>query len=220
LSVESAEKVIEVFKLKKDEGLFFKTLIKFEKAKSLSEKEYFAKELVRFKKYQSQFPLSAEQLEYYSNWYNIPIRELFTLTTPPKEASEISNLLVPSVSQNEAEQALKTLFKLGMIKRKNEHITLAKSSVTTGKDFAHYGVVGFHKKMMLLGMESLDRFKSSEREISSVSIGLSRDKFNLVKKMIEEFRDQLMLISEEDSNKDKIYQLNFQLFPLSTNKDD
>ena len=92
LSSESADKVIEIFKLKKDEGQFFKSLMQFQKAKSLSEKEYYAKELIRFKKYQNQFPLSIEQLEYYSNWYNIPIRELLTLQKPPKNAKGISEV--------------------------------------------------------------------------------------------------------------------------------
>lgn len=218
-SLESADKVIEIFKLKKDEGQFFKCLLQFQKAKILSEKEHFAKELVRFKKYQNQFPLSTTQLDYYESWFNIPIRELFTLVQTPRSSKQISELLIPSLSQAEVEKSLITLSKLGLITENDGFYQIAHTSLTTGSKFANFGVVSFHKKMMQLGADALDRFPSSEREISSVSIGLSEEKFKMVKKLIEEFRDQLMLLSEEDSQKDRIYQLNFQLFPLSRKGD-
>lgn len=219
LSMESADRVIEIFHLKKDEALFFKKLIEFQKAKSLSEKELYARELIQIKKYQNQFPLSKEQMEYYSEWYNIPIRELFTLVDAPNSAEEISARLIPGISKVEADRALSKLLNLGFIQKAGSKIRLQTESLTTGSKFANFGVVSFHKKMMQLASEALDRFRAEEREISSVSIGLSQEKFEMAKKMIEDLRDQLMLLSEEDKNKNVIYQINFQLFPISKKKD-
>lgn len=219
LSLESAEKVIEIFNLKKEEGIYFKNLLQFEKAKTLSEKEYFAKEIIKLKKYQNQFPLSAIQLDYYEQWFNIPVRELFSLINPPQDSLAISECLIPSVSPSEIDHSLDALKKLGLIVSTQQGFNQAQSSITTGNKFANYSVVGFHKKMMQLGSEALDRFSSSEREISSVTIGLSEEKFKVIQKMIEDFRNQLMLISEEDSQKERVYQLNFQLFPLTRKRD-
>lgn len=219
LSSESADKVIEIFGLKKEDARYFKCLVQFQKAKTLSEKEYFARELIRFKKYQNQNPLSSEEMAYYSDWFNIPIRELYSLNEPPQSVANIAERLVPAVSPKEVEGAIKTLLKLGLLKEEGQNLILTQPSVTTGSKFSSYGVVSFHKKMMQLGIEALDRFPAAEREISSVSIGLSPSKFRQVKKLIEEFRDQLMLISEEDIEKNNVYQLNFQLFPLSKVED-
>lgn len=215
LSNESAEKVAQIFKLDKDEKQFFKTLVQFQRAKTVSEKEQYAKELLNCKKYQSQYPLSKDQFEYYSDWYNIPVRELFGLKKSGLDVAEISQMVVPAISLNEAQHAVDTLLRLGLLKQVGQQVQLKEDSVTTGNQFANYGVVSFHKKMMGLAADALDRFSAQEREISSVSIGLSEETFVRVKKMIEEFRDQLINLSEDDQQKNKLFQLNFQLFPLS-----
>ncbi len=215
LSLESAEKVIEVFHLKKNEGDFFKTLLQFQKSKNLSEKEFFARELIKFKKYQEQYPISKTQLNYYSDWFNIPIREVFTLKNSPKSTQQISELLIPTVNQVDVEKSLLNLEKLGLIEKQKSQYILNEESISTGNKFASFGVVTYHKKMMQIAAEALDRFTAQEREISSVTIALSEEKFTVLKKMIEDFRDQLMNLSKEDSEKERIYQMNFQLFPLS-----
>ena len=69
--------------------------------------------------------------------------------------------------------------------------------------------------MMSIAAESLDRFGASEREVSAVTVGLSEETFGKVQKMVEEFRSQIMLLAEEDKSKERVYQINFQVFPLS-----
>jgi len=219
LSSETLEKVIEIFRLNKEEGDFFRNLVQFNKAKTLSEKEHFAGQLVRSRKFLNEYPLSRDQFEYYSDWYNIPIRELFNLKAKPQTAEEISQSLVPSISQSEVRVALEKLLTLGLVEQKNGKYFVKEESVTTGHKFASFGVVQYHKKMMSLAAESLDRFSGPEREISAVTIGLSEKSFLQIKKEIEDFRSRLMAIAEADEEKEKIYQLNFQLFPLSKGRE-
>src|SRR5437868_4468655 len=47
LSVASLEKVIEIFQLNREEGEFFRHLVQFNKAKTLSEREHFALQLIK-----------------------------------------------------------------------------------------------------------------------------------------------------------------------------
>lgn len=215
LSAESLEKVVEIFQLNKDEGHFFRNLVHFNKAKTLSEKEHFARQLLQIKKFQNEYPLSKEQFEYYSKWYHIPIRELLMLKDSPQTEEEIHGLLFPSVSRPEIQEALEKLEALQLIEKKKDRWRVRQESVSTGHRFSNFGVVQYHKKMLGLAAESLDRFPAQEREISSVSIGLSEETAQKIKKMIEEFRSQLMAVAEEDKNKERVYQINFQLFPLS-----
>lgn len=219
LSSDSVEKVIEIFGLTKDEGEFFRHLVQFNKAKTLSEKEHFAQALIKTKKFQNEFPLSKEQFEYYSQWYHIPIRELLTLKDSPQTEEKISESLVPSISKSEVGEALEKLTALNLIEFKNGKYAVKQESISTGHKFSSYGVVQYHKKMLNLASESLDRFPGKEREVSSVTIGLSDDSFQKIKKLIEEFRSQLMAIAEADQEKERIYQINFQLFPMSAKRE-
>lgn len=219
LSSTSIEKVIEIFHLTKDEGNFFRNLVYFNKSKTLTQKEHFASQLLRSRKFLNEHPLSKEQFEYYSEWYNIPTREILSLKAKPNNEEEISQTLVPSISKQEAKNALEKLMALGLVEFKEGRYWTVQESVSTGHKFSNFGVVQYHKKMMSLAAEALDRFSSAEREISSVTIGLSEKTFFKVKKEIEDFRSRLMAMAESDSEKERIYQLNFQLFPLSKKKE-
>lgn len=218
LSGSSLEKVIEIFHLKKEEGDFFRALVQFNKAKTLSEKEHYAHQLLCFKQFQKQYPLSKDQFEYYSEWYNIPVREFFALNRRQQSPEAISESLTPWVSKTEIQSSISKLKSLDLLIEKNGKLELNQESLTTGHKFSSYGVVKYHKKMLQLAAESLDRFPSTDREISSVTIGLSDETFLKIKKMIEDFRSQLMAIAEADQPKERLYQINFQLFPLTKKK--
>jgi len=218
LSIEGLEKVISIFQLSKQEGEFFRYLVHFNRAKTLSEKEHFAHQLIKLKKFQHEFPLSRNQFEYYAKWHHIPVREILNLKNPPRSEQEISDLLIPNVSCGSVRAALEKMHSLDMISSTEEGWKVNNESVTTGHKFSSFGVVQFHKKMLELAAESLDRFPAEEREISSVTVGCSAETFLKIKKMIEDFRSQLMSLAEEDANKDRVYQINFQMFPLSQRK--
>lgn len=215
LSSESCESVISIFQLTRDEGTFFRNLVQFNKAKTLSEKERYAQQLIGVKKFQDQFPLSKEQFEYYSKWYHVPVRELLTLRDSPQSANGIARQLTPPIADEEAARAIQQLLDLSMIHKVQKQWKVKQESVTTGHTFSSFGVVQFHKKMLALAAESLDRFPAREREVSAVTIGMSEKTFEKAKVMIEEFRSQLMAMAEADQTKDRLYQINFQLFPLS-----
>ncbi len=218
LSAETIEKVIDIFQLSLAEGDFFRNLTHFNKAKTLSEREHFAHQLIKLKKFKNEFPLSQDQFEYYSKWYHIPIRELLSLKVPPTSEEEISENLIPYVSKPDVQNALAKLEALKLISKKAKTWTLAQESVATGNKFSSFGVVQFHKQMMGLAVESLDRFGPDEREVSAVTVGLSQESFNRIQKMVEDFRSQIMSIAEDDKLKERIYQINFQVFPLSKSR--
>jgi len=219
LSAESTEQVIRVFQFTKEEGTFFRNLVHFNKAKTLTETEHFAQQLIKIKKFQNEFPLTKDQFEYYSKWHHIPVRELFTLSEAPQTDDDISRALVPSISRSDVSEAIEKLAALSLIERVDGHWKAKKESVTTGHSFSSFGVVQFHKKMLALAGEALDRFPAMEREISSVTVGMSEATFQKAKVMIQEFRADLMSMAEADAKKERIYQINFQMFPLSLKKE-
>ncbi|MBL7543181.1 MAG: TIGR02147 family protein [Bdellovibrionaceae bacterium] len=218
LSGDSIDRVAELFDLTKEQIKYFRSLVHFNKAKTPSEKEHYAAEILSSGSFNKAYPLSRDQFEYYAQWYHIPIREMLTLKNSERTAQDIANAMVPGVSKMEVEQALSVLQRMGLLQKSGDTYKASEQSVETGENFSNYGVVAYHKKMIQLGAEALDRFPSNEREISSVTIGLSEKNFQKAKEMIVEFRSKLMAISDEDQNRDQIYQYNFQVFPLSRRK--
>lgn len=137
------------------------------------------------------------------------------LSPKPKSHLDVIRLVKTPLLESEVSRCLETLLKLDLVKKDTDgYFSVKNESITTGNRFSSLGVVDFHKQMIRKGMESLDLFSGSEREISSVSLGLSPENFTKAKQMIEDMRSKIMALSESDAEKKGVYQLNFQLFPL------
>jgi len=53
------------------------------------------------------------------------------------------------------------------------------------------------------------------RNMSGATLGISKEGYKRVCEEINVFRTRLLQIAKDDQNADAVYQLNFQLFPIS-----
>ena len=216
LSAESVEKFATVFKLNKEEGQFFRSLVLLNQAKTIEEKKFHAEQLIRSRLYKKVYPLKKVQYDYYSNWYFVPIRELVGFPGFREDPDWIAHQLVPPITAAEAKKALVELEQLGLISRNEKgKLIQTEAFVSTGDEVASTSVSQFHKEMIRKGSEALDRFPASEREVSSVTVGISKEAARQMKELIQKFRQELLAIAKQDPNPREVYQINFQLFPLT-----
>lgn len=226
LSEESTEKVIAVFKLKNPEARFFRLLVKRDKAKSTEEKNEISIKILKLQNGESNLVLHEAQLKYYSEWYHIPIRELIASQMHSRDgvvltAEVLARTLVPNVTIKQAQEALENLLSLGLIAKDEKKGWRAVQDNVVALDGAPRSfIVGYHQAMMGLAQESLDRFKSSERDISSVTLNLSARSLAEVKKLVTEFREKLIEFADSEKAADQVIQLNIQLFPLTRKKNE
>jgi uncharacterized protein (TIGR02147 family) len=66
-----------------------------------------------------------------------------------------------------------------------------------------------------LAIEALDRVPREERNISSSTIFITGETFDTIRKRIEEFRKELLGLADAGQQGERVYQMNFQLFPVS-----
>lgn len=216
LSADGVGKFAKALKLNKEETNFFRNLVMLNQAGTVEEKKYCAEQLIRHRFYKKVYPLRQAQYDYYSNWYFIPVRELVGTVGFREDPAWIAHRLVPPITASEAEKALKELEQLGLIKRdETGKLIQTDGFISTGDEVASTSVAQFHKEMMQKGAESIDRFPNTEREISSVTIGLSEENSRQVKELIQRFRRELLAIAGQDQKATGVYQVNFQLFPLT-----
>jgi uncharacterized protein (TIGR02147 family) len=55
----------------------------------------------------------------------------------------------------------------------------------------------------------------SERDMSGLTLGLTRQAYEKIRKEIAEFRRRVVAIATEDDETEQVYRMNLQLFPLS-----
>ncbi len=87
--------------------------------------------------------------------------------------------------------------------------------VNTAPEVQSLAVRNFHKSMCDLAKESIENVSPDKREMSSITGRISGKGFQKIKKRIQDLRDELLQIINDDEQDDRVYQLNFQFFPLS-----
>ncbi|HEX2958333.1 MAG TPA: TIGR02147 family protein, partial [Chitinispirillaceae bacterium] len=69
--------------------------------------------------------------------------------------------------------------------------------------------------MIGLAREALDRFEPDEREVSSLTLGVSQKCYDRIRERIRTFKQELLsMVIEDSSDSEIVCQCNFQLFPL------
>lgn len=216
ISQESVTKFCYALKLTKDESDFFQKLVSFNQSQNNSERAESALKLIQSKIYKKMNPLKEEQLKYYSHWYQIGVRELSLCTDFIEDSQWIGSQFTPQLSRNEVDEALISLTKLGLLERSESgQLIPTNKNIGTHDEVSSSLVTLYHKQMMDKAKESLDIHSGPEREVSSVCVPVSEDTFKKMKTRIQEFKKELIAIASEDNDPDRVYQMNFQLFPLT-----
>jgi hypothetical protein len=119
------------------------------------------------------------------------------------------------IQSYEARSALRKLEQVGiMIRDKKGKLKYSHSNVATPTDIPDYAIRKRHQQHLELAAASLENHDVLERDFSSISIATSRKKLKEAKKRIRRFRRSLCAFLESDEKED-VFLLNIQLFPLT-----
>ena len=222
LSGESVQKLVGSLKLNRNESDFFRNLVLLNQSTLVEERRFYAEQLLRSREYRKLHPLKPAQHAYYSRWYLVPIRELVATSHFREDAEWIAHALQPQISTADARKAIETLLELGLLKRDEKgKLIQSESLLSTGDEVTSAAVGKFHKEMIQKGSEAIDRFASEDRDISALTLGVSRKGAQQIKQMIQRFRKEILSIASQELNADAVYQINFQFFPVTeTSKED
>lgn len=217
LSEKSILQFSTAFKLNKGETDYFAHLVRFNQSTSEAERNHHYQELLKLKQTKKGKTLTSQQYQYYTNWYNSAIRELVGTVGFKNEPEWIARRLIPNITPIEVEKAVELLINLGLL-IKNPDNTFKQDSpkLEIDPDVTTLAIRNFNRNMIHLGSESIERFPQDTREVSGLTLGVSRNTAMEIKTMIRDFKKQLLNIAVNDTQpSEEVYQLNFQFFPLT-----
>lgn len=218
LSSKAIEQFLKGLTLLPKEAAYFRTLVQFNQADITATKDQHYAELLKYSSHSSFKMVEREQYEFYSHWYNHAIRELISVPGFKEDSRWIAKTLQPNITPAQARKALTLLKKLSMVRYNNDGLLkLNDQIITTGNEVRSNAIRAFHRQMIDLAGQSIDTIKPENREISSITASCSATCFTKLKARITEMQDELLHMIENDKDQsDTVVQLNFQLFPLST----
>jgi uncharacterized protein (TIGR02147 family) len=123
----------------------------------------------------------------------------------------------PPITVRQAKESIQFLLDLGFIKKvKGSRYVQADPAITTGPEVVAPAVRELNRQMAGLAEQAVQKIPPAKRDISSLTVGISDKSYRLIKQEIQEFKSRVVRIVDEDRESDKVYNLNVQLFPLSS----
>lgn len=216
LSLEGIHKFARAFKLSKPESNFFEALVLFGQAKSAEEKNRYYERIIQSKSYNEVKKLEANQYVYFSNWHYVALRELVKLKGFREDPQWINRKLDTRFSHEEIQKAFNLLIALNLLHRdEGNHLRQTEEKLTTSPEISSLAVLNFHREMIRKASDSLEKSKTDHRDVSTLTIGLSKSQYDQIRERINQFRREIHAIATESRDPEAVYQINFQLFNLS-----
>lgn len=216
LGPDGIERFAKALKLNKEEFVYFTNLVHFNQSSTDDERNGWYRRLSMSRKYREVRQIENDYFVYYSHWYYSAVRELVLLPDFKESPEWIAKKLSPAITAREAKTALELLLKMGFVKREaSGKLVQSERNITTAREVQSLAISNYHRQMMQLASESIERVTASKRDISSLTLCLSRDKFKEAKRRLQEFRRELNVLLSEDARSEAVYQINLQIFNLS-----
>lgn len=219
LSKATSNKLSEILKHSPIEARYFETLVSFNQARSIEDRNKYYRELSALQKIKRISTVRPNQYDFYSVWYHSAVRSLigiYTFTSSEKEHERLASLVSPPITASQARKSLKLLEELGFVKRNRDGVyEQTSSAITSGENTRSLGIANFQQETMKLAQEAMDRFQLDARYIGTLTVGISAKAFDRIKQLLIDTSDRIVEIANADADADRVYQINLQAFPMS-----
>lgn len=219
LTESSIKMVMRGLKLNKQEQEFFRNLVFFNQARMHEDKDSYYRKLLQSKKFRQAKPIERESYEYYSSWYHPVVRELVVSADFDGTPEWIAGRISPPITSAQAAKSIELLVRLGFIERtESGKWKQASTIISTGPEVTSIVVHRYHKELLDLSKSVMDRLSMKERDVSSLTLGVKRERLPEIMAKIREFRQEILKMVSMDTEPEEVAQLNIQFYPVTNVK--
>ncbi|MCP5464842.1 MAG: TIGR02147 family protein [Deltaproteobacteria bacterium] len=221
---DTAKNFSKAFLLNKKQSTYFLTLVQYNQEADPDKKTELFSKLIKQRPRSQEFKDDKNFNEYISEHHYVTIREMVMLKDFKEDYKFIAKRCYPAISPDQARKAVKTLIKLGLLKRdKNDDLKQTEQFVhTPDRDTQIAASFHHHENVLEIARQALIDIPQEERSFYALTVPLPKKMFEEVIQDFYAFRDRIVskLNELEGSNEkfDDVYQINFQLFPVTKNK--
>lgn len=215
LTPDMAHRFASALNLYKSEIEFFVNLVAANQARTHDEKSSSTERLLSAKPPKVK-NIEKPQFEFYKKWYYSAIRSLLGYSVFDGDYEKLGRELSPAITAAEAKKAVKLLLKLGMIVQSPDgRMRLQNQLITTGADHQSVAVINYQLEAMDLAKRAVQELPREKRSAVTLTFGVSAEGRRLIMERLSALRKELMDIAANDTDIDRIMQINLHAFPLT-----
>jgi uncharacterized protein (TIGR02147 family) len=159
--------------------------------------------------------VTERQHVFYEEWYYSAVRELLRFYPFHGDYHRLAKMLEPSITVHEAKRAVRVLREQGLIERINGAYVVKHNNISTGAKWHGMAVHRYQETTTDLARKALDRVPRPERDFSTMTMCYSSQGMKRAREVLKRTREELSSIEEADKERNRVYQVNMHLFPLS-----
>jgi len=216
LTEESLTTMMNGLGFTKQEQDFFRNLVFYNQSETDPKRNHYYQKLAQSKKYNDVKAIEKGEFEYCSTWYHAVVRELVASKEFDGTPAWLAEKIYPPITTAQAQKSLELLLRLGFIKKvKDNHFEQSQTLLSTGSEVISLALYQYHQSMLELTKEVLEKLPARYRDVSALTLGISKTKLPIIKKMIGELRKELLKVVGDDEHPEDVVQVNIQMFPLT-----
>jgi uncharacterized protein (TIGR02147 family) len=178
-------------------------------------RQYFEK-MLRFREIPIRTMLIGEY-EYYTKWYYAALRQILSIISFGGDFTALAGMTVPAITPAEAKKGVALLCKLGLVeKSESGTYTVIDKYLSTGEKWHSVAVRSFQQETIRLANQALDTVPKDQRDISTVTVTLSRQGFEEARERIRRFRQEMLELVNMSDTPEGVYHVNIQMIPIGT----
>ena len=219
LSVGAAGSVAAAMGLAGFESTYFVLMVSYAHAKGDEAKRAAFEERCALARAHKVRVLGKEEFDYFKSWKNPVLRELAP-HMPGAKPLEIARACKQKISAAEVSETLDFLVRAKLLKKdRSGNYRQTDKSISMGSvDAVPVAARDMQRQMGEFAVKALE-LPLSERDMSGLTLGLTRRAYERIRKELADCRRRIVAIAAEDDETEQVYRLNLQLFPMTEKLD-
>lgn len=199
------------------EAEYFKRLVEFQNATDPELQRHYLGELdsIKLKATRQMTLPSVSQLEILKSWRHLAVRELVLLDDFKNDPNWMASRLKFDVTPEQAAESFKLLLDLKFIGLENGRYVQRDAVMHAGGESYSKLLVDFYRQSFDLASRSLDERIPETRENGSVSLAVSKQSVQDIRRDVRRFIKEINRVYSKDTGNDEVYHLVINFFPLT-----
>ena len=217
LSKKLLPKFVANLKLRDRASEYFRLLVELAHVKDPEKKNILYQKILDFRSERIR-KLHPSHHSLFDKWFLPVLREIIDIRESVSSHRRMAGMVRPPVRISDIRKAVGTLVDSGMIIRDDDGRYIASDKMlSTGEAWENVAISRFQGEMIRLAGDALLNVPKEERDITTLTIGVSGDDLTRIREILRRTRQEILSLIEDSPDREYVYQLNMQLFPLSSN---
>ncbi len=219
LSGAALARLIPHLKLNLKEQVFLENLVTIGTSESHEARMNALHRITRSTQFQNANLETAPTYEYLTHWYYVAIREMASLNGFQADPQWIQSQLSYSVPLKDVGTALQFLLDNKYIELNADgSVRNALQPIDASGGMYRLALADFHREILHLAMQSIDKISSAERNVQGHTFALSRKNYEKATEILNEAVAKLRELGQKENRGEAVYHVEVALIPLTHRK--